>query len=293
MLKFSIIIPTYNRAKFITKAINSCIEQTYSNFEIIVVDDGSTDNTESVVADIVTEKLKYYKKANEERGAARNYGVEKATGDYVFFLDSDDWLAPNHLQAGNKNLKLFNYPEVLHHRFKTYFDDTKKQIDSDDINTELTKELLKGNLVGCMLFVRKDIMIKHPYSTNRNLSGTEDKLHVLELSSRYNIRYSNIKTITIREHENRSMAAVSIDSWQKQLDAFLYELGLAKSVISFYGKSGIAKIKAYYIQMISIKYMLAGNKLLAFQLYFKSVILYPLAIFNKNFLRLFFYSLKK
>src|SRR5690554_3150909 len=87
---FSVIIPTYNRASLITKTIESVIDQSYQNFEIIVVDDGSTDNTKEVVKLIMDPRLKYFYVENGERGRARNIGTFHAEGKYVTFLDSDD-----------------------------------------------------------------------------------------------------------------------------------------------------------------------------------------------------------
>jgi glycosyltransferase involved in cell wall biosynthesis len=85
MCLFSIIIPTYNRENFISETINSVLESDYKNFEIIVVDDGSTDNTKDIVNKINDSRLNYYYQDNKERGAARNNGIKKAKGEYVFF----------------------------------------------------------------------------------------------------------------------------------------------------------------------------------------------------------------
>jgi glycosyltransferase involved in cell wall biosynthesis len=91
-IAFSIIIPTYNRAEIIGKTIESALGQTFQNFEIIVVDDGGTDNTEEVIQAFYSPKLSYYKKENAERAAARNFGAARGKGNYVTFLDSDDIL---------------------------------------------------------------------------------------------------------------------------------------------------------------------------------------------------------
>ena len=74
---FSIVIPTYNRAQLVSECIRSVLKQTFGRFEIIVVDDGSTDTTEESVKAITSDRLFYYKKNNEERGAARNFGIKK------------------------------------------------------------------------------------------------------------------------------------------------------------------------------------------------------------------------
>ena len=83
---FSVVIPTYNRATFVTKTIQTFLEQTYTNFEIIVVDDGSKDNTAEMVQNISDPRLRYYKKENGERGAARNFGLAQAKVHTSIFL---------------------------------------------------------------------------------------------------------------------------------------------------------------------------------------------------------------
>ncbi len=96
-MKFSIIIPTYNRAAFLPKAIESVLSQTYTDWELIIVDDGSTDNTKDVVVQYNDERIKYIYQDNAERCVARNNGIEHASGDYVCFLDSDDVYLENYL----------------------------------------------------------------------------------------------------------------------------------------------------------------------------------------------------
>ena len=97
---FSIIIPTYNRANFIFLTLTSVLNQICKNYEVIIVDDGSTDNTEEVVQGFIKNNnliyFHYYQKVNEERGVARNYGIKKAKGQWITFLDSDDLFYPNH-----------------------------------------------------------------------------------------------------------------------------------------------------------------------------------------------------
>jgi len=101
--KTSIIITTYNRSQILAKrSLPSCLEQTYPNFECIVVDDCSTDNTQKVVEGFKNRegKIKYYKLSkNSGVSAARNYGVKKAKGEFIAFLDDDDAYLPNFLEV--------------------------------------------------------------------------------------------------------------------------------------------------------------------------------------------------
>jgi len=94
----SVIIPTFNRAHLIARSVNSAMTQLNDDDEIIVVDDGSTDNTKEVVSQFGG-RLKYYKTLNEGAGKARNFGVKKSRGEFIAFLDSDDEWMPWKLQA--------------------------------------------------------------------------------------------------------------------------------------------------------------------------------------------------
>ena len=94
MVKVSVVIPTYNRASLLKRAIKSVLCQTYPDFEVIIVDDGSTDNTEEVIRSFDDKRVKYIKlKKNKGYPVALNKGVKTAKGEYIGFLDSDDeWL---------------------------------------------------------------------------------------------------------------------------------------------------------------------------------------------------------
>lgn len=100
----SIIIPTYNRAHVLQRAIDSVIKQSFKNIEIIVVDDGSTDDTKECLTRFTDTKISYYHQTNGGVCRARNYGVSKAKGEYLVFLDSDDELKPDYLKDVNNAL---------------------------------------------------------------------------------------------------------------------------------------------------------------------------------------------
>ncbi|MBL7777872.1 MAG: glycosyltransferase family 2 protein [Chitinophagales bacterium] len=104
-MKFSIIIPTYNRAHLIGKAIQSVQQQTYTDWELLIVDDGSTDNTkEAVLSFLKDQRIHYIYQQNAERSAARNNGIKNATGNYICFLDSDDYYLPQRLELLHQSI---------------------------------------------------------------------------------------------------------------------------------------------------------------------------------------------
>ena len=109
---FSIIIPTYNREKTIIRAIDSVLQQSFTDFEIIVVDDGSVDATKEVVSSLYDNRIHYYYQANQGVCAARNYGASLASGDYLIFLDSDDYVTTNWLEDFY-NIKDYNYDIIF------------------------------------------------------------------------------------------------------------------------------------------------------------------------------------
>ncbi|MBR3979855.1 MAG: glycosyltransferase family 2 protein [Bacteroidales bacterium] len=117
-MRFSIIIPTYNRAAFLPKAIESVLNQTYTDWELIIVDDGSTDNTKDVVSQYSDSRITYIYQENAERSVARNNGIAHSVGEYVLFLDSDDYYLSNFLVDLNSEIeKNGNVPYLyfLHH----------------------------------------------------------------------------------------------------------------------------------------------------------------------------------
>ena len=89
----SIIVPVYNCEKYIKDCLDSIFNQDYENFEVICVDDGSSDNSKNII--LRYEKVKYFYQTNHGQGAARNLGINKASGEWLTFCDSDDFLEPN------------------------------------------------------------------------------------------------------------------------------------------------------------------------------------------------------
>lgn len=112
MANVSVIIPTYNRAEYVTQAIDSVLAQTYPDYEIIVVDDGSTDNTKEVLLPYM-DRIRYIYQENGGIGAARNTGIKMAKGNWIAFLDSDDEWLPGKLAAQIRAVE--RHPQLVAH----------------------------------------------------------------------------------------------------------------------------------------------------------------------------------
>jgi len=94
----SIIIPLYNKGFIVSKTIQSVLAQTFNDFEIVIIDDGSIDNGFEIVTQFSDKRIKLFQQKNKGAAAARNFGIENATGELIAFLDADDFWFPNHLE---------------------------------------------------------------------------------------------------------------------------------------------------------------------------------------------------
>jgi len=120
----SVIMPTYNHAKFIGKAIDSVLNQTYKNLELIVIDNYSDDDTEKIVDSYEDKRIIYLKfRNNGIIAASRNHGIKHSHGDYIAFLDSDDWWYPEKLKVV---ANYFQKADIIYHNLDIYTPRGKK-----------------------------------------------------------------------------------------------------------------------------------------------------------------------
>lgn len=105
MAYVSVIIPLYNKDFSISKTLQSVLAQTFTNYEVIIIDDGSTDNSYKIITDFSDKRIQLFQQKNKGAAAARNFGIEEANGELIAFLDADDYWFPNHLE---EIVKLYN-----------------------------------------------------------------------------------------------------------------------------------------------------------------------------------------
>jgi glycosyltransferase involved in cell wall biosynthesis len=142
-LKVSIIVPTYNRAHLVTETIDSILAQTFKDFELIVVDNESTDNTEEVIKSYTDRRIKYFRHQNNGVVAVnRNYGISKANGEYIAFCDDDDLWMPEKLERQVKLLDLNKELGLVYS--DCYLIDENGNLERDTLLTWL--KLLRGNV---------------------------------------------------------------------------------------------------------------------------------------------------
>ena len=144
----SIVIPVYNAEKYLEQCLNSIQNQTYKNFEVILVNDGSMDHSESICMDFVKvdTRFKYFTKVNGGASSARNFGLDNVTGDYITFIDADDWVDENHLEVLMNNIKENNsdmavssikkFDNVSNFEFRVYSNQEKYLLNYNKLNRE-------------------------------------------------------------------------------------------------------------------------------------------------------------
>lgn len=128
---FSVIVPMYNKETAIQTSIRSILSQTYKNFEVIVVDDGSTDHSVDTIKQFSDERLKFYSKSNGGPSSARNYGIKKAQGDWITFLDADDILYPDALFYFVKGIQKYPEAEMICGNFNIHFPDRMHKLNNN------------------------------------------------------------------------------------------------------------------------------------------------------------------
>lgn len=158
MLGVSIVIPAFNRYLFVAQCLFLLEKQTCCDFEVIVIDDGSTDATSALFSLYWDLSLRYFKVQNGERGAARNLGIKLSRFEYVTFLDSDDLLHPLHVELFLKFLRSSRFPSLIvsGQSFEPLDFSTTKLLDYSPLHDSNT--LLRGNPYSCNFSINKTLL---------------------------------------------------------------------------------------------------------------------------------------
>lgn len=221
--RFSIIIPTFNRAHLIQETLDSVRRQTLSDFECIVVDDGSSDNTREVVELYCQNdgRFSYCQRPHDRlkgANACRNFGLEKTTGTYINWLDSDDLFAADHLE---KHWKYHQSNEGLEASVSRAGTFSKAPFDSDEMWSKIDA---KGDLITNMIASRvswqtaavlweKSHLPEKPF--NEALSSSQEwTFHLEQLIRKVNYKLLFETTVFVRRHDDRIGTAVSAEKYR-------------------------------------------------------------------------------
>lgn len=211
-MRFSIIIPVYNVERYLQECVKSVLEQSFQNFEIILVDDGSKDNS-GKLCDELSEKNDTIKVIHKENGGlsdARNFGIKEAKGEYLVFLDSDDfWDDTEFLEKLNEIIQK-KEKDLIIIGLKKYFESTNRIEEKDNEklnNNESIEELLKNNLYkacACSEIIKRNIVIENNlyFPKGRLSEDIEWCARVLKVIDLNKIYYFPNNVYVYRQREN-------------------------------------------------------------------------------------------
>jgi glycosyltransferase involved in cell wall biosynthesis len=198
---FSIILPTYNRASFLSRSIGSVIDQDYHAWELILIDDGSTDHTKEVVNSFKDNRIKYVYQENSERSAARNNGINQAQGAWLCFLDSDDEYNTNHLSNLLEFIKKEN-PSLGLIATGLLIDNGNLSIKKDflDLQANLLEEIGRKFLLPSQVCVHRTILSNEKFDARFRL--WEDTHLWLRIAAQYPVYQIEKYTVTQHVHND-------------------------------------------------------------------------------------------
>jgi glycosyltransferase involved in cell wall biosynthesis len=287
--EFSIIVPTYNRGDKLKIALDSLVNQSFKNFEVIICDDGSIDNTEIIVNNYTQSLNLVYLKNTNWGGPARprNLGISKSSGKWVCFLDSDDWWYPNKLEYcseyTNQNDFIYHYLDVYNSKLNKIIN---KKIGLNFIGNMLNCLLVKGNCIpnSSVLINRKVLLKAGKFSEDKSKIAIEDFdlwLRVAQITNKF--KFIN-KSLGVYNWENdTNISQISVGRIEKEKSIFFEYFHLlsqedkiiANSNFSYkigryyylIGKSRVGKF--YLLKSLSFKNIINTLKSLFFLFYYK------------------------
>lgn len=156
MIKVSVVIPVYNTEEYVEEAIMSVLNQSLKEIEVIVVNDGSPDNSEEIIKNIHDDRIRYFKKENGGLSDARNYGFKHVKGKYVYFLDSDDYIEKDFLLKAYQKMEETG-SDMLQTRV-IYFGDCKTKLSNYTLSTDKKELLAQGFVITGDKFYRTSVI---------------------------------------------------------------------------------------------------------------------------------------
>ena len=244
---FSVIMPTYNRAFLIGKAINSVINQKYSNWELLIVDDGSVDDTKEVVTAFSDDRIRYIYQENQERSAARNNGILQAKGDFICFLDSDDYYLPEFLSEFNKAIRENNYKNAFYfcNTYRETSDGVLEKSAASKLTFENNYDFLLTNTIGTPRVCLPSLIAKK-HLFNLKIKNGEDFELWIRLIDGLEINYVNLYTQVFLDHEGRS---INDNVTQQSVIAMDLRVEIANKYRKYFSKAAFR----YFKNQINLK----------------------------------------
>jgi glycosyltransferase involved in cell wall biosynthesis len=248
MPKISIILPCYNVEKYLARSIESALAQSYSDFELLVIIDGSPDSSKSIAENFtkIDNRIQVFEKENGGLSDTRNYGLERAKGEFIYFMDSDDWIEPNLLEDNLKIIEDENLDLVIFGYIQDDENTEGEVIRSTNVLPKVTKYVKGENItidahhLGLLGYAwnkiyRKSFLEKNNLKFEKGTSLVEDILfnsrvyqmtNVLRFNKKGYYHYLNrpittlIKTFHINSFELKKRKTISLEVFFNEWNVF-------------------------------------------------------------------------
>lgn len=223
MPKFSIIIPVYNVEKYIKKCLDSVFNQSFKDYEVIVVNDGTKDNSMDIVKEY---DVKIINQKNQGLSVARNTGVSKAKGEYLLFLDSDDYIEKDLLKELNKSLK--NNPDLVRFQVREVYEDSSDIKDYPEQEFNNLNGVEAFNIISKYHFVetastyvyKRDYFLKEQFSFKKGTFHEDYGLIPLVIMKASIVNSINYIGYNYLQRENSIMSSRNYEKIKKKVDDF-------------------------------------------------------------------------
>jgi glycosyltransferase involved in cell wall biosynthesis len=280
---FSVIVPVFNRQSFIIPLIRSVLAQVNQDFELIIVNDGCTDETEKRIREIEDPRIVYLRIENSERGAARNAGAAIARGIYFNFFDSDDVMLPHHLSTAFDFIRRNQQTSWFHVGFETC--DEQGNLISRELGVadDPERKLIKTNYLGCdSVFVHRDVFLSTRFNEDRKMASSEDWELWLRIISRVPLHVCPVVTLKMTHHPNRSLLTISADRIIER-DLIMLRALLADESFRSRFKNDLALFEADRYTFFALCLIIERRKQEGFQYLWKSFRRTPLVVKRRRF----------
>lgn len=252
MPKVSVIVPVYNVEQYINKCIDSLVEQTLQDIEIIFVNDGTKDNCEEIILNYqkqYPDKIKYLKKENGGLSSARNYGIPYATGDYIAFLDSDDYVEPDMYEALYNEAIRDDYDMVECDFIWEY--PNKKKLDVGEIYFSQKEAMEKARVVAWNKLYKREVLVNSNVSFPEGLRYEDVDFFYKILPSLNRIGFVKKPFIHYIQREN------SIINTQNERTGEIFTV--LDHVLEFYRKNGYYDEYKEELEYTYTRYLLCSS----------------------------------
>lgn len=248
----SIIVPVYNAQKYIKRCVESIVNQSYQKWELILIDDGSKDDS-SLICDELKQtdsRIHVVHTVNQGASAARNRGLDEAAGDYITFVDADDWVKPNHLEVlvnqidSDVDLCINSFIADLYYGSRPYqYKEVKTHENIESINAFFTILLQHSQFLWNKLF-KSNIIKDNHIRFNTNISLGEDNIFILEYLNY--IRGLSASSVCTYHYDQIDENPYSLGRRKRSVDAITYQLkNNCEAILKLYDKYNIEFLYEY------------------------------------------------